>query len=108
MRRLSEEEEDAHLDASQIAEEASGVHSVDYDVWLDDKTGEKKIEKYYSYQHTEECPNCGYYTMKIDIEEVETAPTQNEPGKLLKHYKCSYCSHREQKEVVLAKLSSNA
>jgi hypothetical protein len=107
MRKLSEEEEDAHLDASQIAEEASGVHAVDYDVWLDEKTGYKTIEKYYSYQHTEECPNCGYFTMKIATEEVEIAPTQNEAGKLIKHYKCGYCKHREQKEVTLAKLSTN-
>ena len=48
MRKLSEEEEDAHLDAQQIAEEASGIHSIDYDVWLDEKTGYKKIEKYES------------------------------------------------------------
>jgi hypothetical protein len=108
MRKLSEEEEDAHLDAGQIAEEASGVHSVDYDVWLDEKTGHKIVEKYYSYQHTEECPNCGYFTMKIATEELEIAPTQDEPGKLVKHYQCSYCSHREQKEVTLAKLSTNA
>ncbi len=107
MRKLSETEEDAHLDASQIAEEASGIHSVDYDVWIDDKTGFKIVEKYMNYQHAEECPNCGFYTMRIDIEEVEKAPTNNETGLLAKHYKCSYCSHREIKEAVLAALSSN-
>jgi hypothetical protein len=107
MRKLSEAEEDAHLEASQIAEENSEVHSVDYDVWIDDKTGHKKIEKYYSYQHAEECTECGYVTMKINHEEIEKAPTANETGLLLKHYKCSYCGHREQREVVLAKLSDN-
>lgn len=107
MRRLSEEEEDAHMDEQQIAEEASAIHSVDYDVWLDDKTGFKKIEKYMAYQHAEECPECGYYTMKIYSEEVEKRPTQDEPGLLLKHYRCSYCRHREVREVVLAKFSAN-
>lgn len=107
MRKLSEEEEDAHLDASQIAEEASGVHSVDYDVWIDDKTGFKQIEKYLNYQHSEECPDCGFFTMKIDREEVEKAPTNSEPGLLAKHYRCSYCGHREMKEAVLAALSTN-
>lgn len=107
MRRLSEEEEDAHMDEAQIAEEASAIHSVDYDVWLDDKTGYKTIEKYMAYQHAEECPECGYYTMKIDTEEVEKRPTQDESGLLLKHYRCSYCRHREVREVVLAKFSSN-
>ncbi len=107
MRRLSEEEEDAHLDADQIAEEASAIHSVDYDVWLDDKTGFKKVEKYLAYMHAEECPECGYYTMKIYNEEIEKKPTQDESGLLLKHFRCSYCRHREVREVVLAKLSSN-
>lgn len=106
MRKLSEEEEDAHLEAHQIEEEAT-IHSVDYDVWLDEKTGFKKVEKYNSYQHAEECSECGYYTLKIDREEIETAPTQNESGLLLKHYKCEYCDHREAREVKLAKLASN-
>ena len=107
MRRLSEEEEDAHMDEAQIAEEASAIHSVDYDVWLDEKTGFKKIEKYMAYQHAEECPECGYYTMKIYSEEVEKKPTQDETGLLLKHYRCNYCRHREVREVVLAKFSAN-
>lgn len=107
MRKLSEAEEDAHLEASQIAEESSEVHSVDYDVWIDEKTGEKRVEKYFSYQHTEECTECGYFTMKIHHEDVDTAPTANETGILVKHYKCSYCGHREQRQVVLAKLSDN-
>jgi hypothetical protein len=106
MRRLSEEEEDVHLEADMIAEEAN-VHSVDYDVWIDEKTGHKKIEKYNSYQHAEECPECGYYTMKISKEEIEVKPTANETGLLLKHYKCEYCNHREAREVKLAKLSDN-
>jgi hypothetical protein len=107
MRKLSEEEEDAHLEASQIAEESSDVHSVDYDVWIDEKTGYKKVEKYMSYLHAEECPDCGYFTLKIDSEEVEKNPTESEEGILVKHYRCSYCNHRELREVTLAMLSEN-
>jgi len=101
MRKLSEEEEDAYMDADMIAEEAN-VHSVDYDVWLDEKTGYKKIEKYNSYQHAEQCPNCGYYTFRMEHEEMKQEPTAFESGLLLKHYKCGYCGHREAKELVLA------
>jgi hypothetical protein len=104
MRKLSEEEEDVHLDASQIAEEASAVHSVDYDVWIDEKTGFKTIEKYMNYQHTEECPVCGYVTMKLDNEELEVAPTATENGVLAKHYRCGYCRHREVRRVTLGKV----
>lgn len=107
MRKLSEEEEDAHLDETMIAEESSAVHSVDYDVWIDEKTGHKKIEKYFDYLHTEECPDCGYYTLKIDREEIIKPPTINDPGLIHKHYKCSFCGHRKLKEVTVAKLSAN-
>lgn len=105
MRKLSEQEEDAHLETSMIEEEL--FHSVDYDVWVDEKTGHKKIEKYFAYQHSEECPECGYFTFRIDREELEKAPTNNETGLFIKHFKCSYCNHREAREQVLAMLSSN-
>lgn len=107
MRKLSEGEEDVHLEASQVAEQTSEIHSVDYDVWVDEKTGFKKVEKYWGYQHAEQCSECGFYTMKIYEEEIEKKPTQTETGLLLKHYQCSYCRHREAKEVVIAMLATN-
>lgn len=106
MRKLRESEEEAHLEASQFAEQKE-IHAVDYDVWLDEKTGYKKIEKYYSYQHVEECPECGYVTLKIKSEEVAQAPGENDPGLLVKHYKCTYCGHREARETIIAALSHN-
>lgn len=105
MRKLSEQEEDAHLEESMIEEEL--FHSIDYDVWIDEKTGYKKIEKYFAYQHSEECPECGYYTLRIDREELEKAPTMEETGLFIKHFQCSYCNHREGREQILAKLSTN-
>jgi hypothetical protein len=107
MRRLGEDEEDIHLEQSQVEEEASEVHSVDYDVWIDEKTGFKKIEKYSAYQHAMECAECGYVTLRLVSEEIEKAPTQTDTGLLLKHYRCSYCKHREAKEVVIARLADN-
>lgn len=107
MRKLSEAEEDVHLDQDQIDQESSEIHSVDYDVWIDEKSGYKKIEKYMAYQHTEECSECGFFTSKIINEEIEMKPTINETGLLLKHYRCTYCRHRQAKEVIIAKLSSN-
>lgn len=105
MRKLTEQEEDAHLEESMIEEEL--FHSIDYDVWIDEKTGSKKIEKYFAYQHSEECPECGYFTFKISREELERAPTADETGLFIKHFQCSYCNHRERREQVLAKLSTN-
>lgn len=106
MRKLAEAEEEAHLEASQFTEQQI-VQSVDYDVWLDEKTGYKKIEKYISAQHAIECPECGYVTLKITKEEIETPPTEDSAGLLLKHYKCTYCKHREAHEIPIAALSEN-
>jgi hypothetical protein len=105
MRKLSESEEDHHLEASQIEEEK--IRVVDYDVWVDDKTGYKKIEKYPISQRSEECSECGFYTLKITKEDVEKEPTQTEEGLLIEHYECSYCGHREKRELIVARLSTN-
>ena len=107
MRKLSDEEGSVHLEADQLSMHKSEIHSAEYDVWLDDKTGEKKIDKYMAYQRGEKCGECGYYTMKIDVEEIEKQPTQLEDGLLLEHYKCSYCKHREAREVVISALGKN-
>jgi hypothetical protein len=106
MRKLTAAEEEAHLEETQFTEQ-SEVHSIDYDVWLDEKTGFKKIEKYESYQHAIECSECGYVTMRISQEEITQVPSPTEAGVLVKHYKCSYCGHREAKAVAVAKLSEN-
>ena len=89
MRLLSEEEEDVHLQEGMIAEE--NVFSIDYDVWIDEKTGDVLIEKYEGRLQALKCNSCGFYTMRIIKEEVTKAPTTEEPGELVKNYQCSYC-----------------
>ena len=89
MRLLSEEEEDVHLDEGMQAEE--DVFSVDYDVWIDEASGDTKIEKYQGHLEAVQCNNCGFYTMRVEREEVTKDPTPEEDGELIKHYKCSFC-----------------
>jgi hypothetical protein len=89
MRLLAEHEEDVHLDAGMKAEE--DVFSVDYDVWIDEKTNDVLVEKYQGHLQALECGNCGFYTLKVVKEEVTQQPTVNSPGELIKHYECSYC-----------------
>ncbi len=108
MRKLREEEESVHLEKAEIDAQASAIHSVEYDVWVDEKTGFKRVEKYMGFEHAEKCGECGFYTMKIASEEITRKPSMTEDGLLVKHYRCNYCKHREAREVLLAKLSSNA
>jgi len=89
LRLLGEEEEDVHLEEGMRAEE--NVFSIDYDVWVDEKTGEVKIEKYPGHLEAMKCNSCGFYTMKVVKEEITREPAKDSPGELIKHYQCYYC-----------------
>lgn len=103
MRLLSEDEEDVHLDEGMQAEEEA--FSVDYDVWIDEETGDTKIEKYQGHLQALQCNNCGFYTMKVTREEIVTQPTATEEGELIKHYECNYCGSIRATSFNIAKTS---
>lgn len=91
MRLLSEAEEDVHLNEGMQAEE--NVFSIDYDVWIDEKTGDLKIEKYDGHLIALRCGNCGFHTMKVVREEIIEHHNDGSPSELIKHYQCSYCKN---------------
>lgn len=102
MRLLSEEEEDVHLDEGMQAEEE--VFSVDYDVWVDEATGEVKIEKYAGRLEASKCNTCGFYTMKLNNEEITEPATHESEGEMIQHWGCSYCGAKRTKAVKIARL----
>jgi hypothetical protein len=91
MRLMSEDEEDVHLDEGMQAEE--NLFSIDYDVWIDEKTSDLKIEKYKGHLIALQCNNCGFYTMKVTREEIVERHEDESPKELLKHYQCAYCKN---------------
>ena len=91
MRLLSEEEEDVHLDEGRQTEES--IFSIDYDVWIDEKSGDIKIEKYEGHLTALKCNNCGFFTMKVMKEEITDRYEDESPKELVKHYKCAYCKN---------------
>jgi hypothetical protein len=91
MRLLSEDEEDVHLHEGMQAEES--VFSIDYDVWLDEKTGDIQIEKYEGHLTALRCNNCGFYTMRVVKEEIVERHDDGSPKELIKNYQCSYCKN---------------
>lgn len=104
MKLLTEEEEDVHLDLGMQAEE--NIFSIDYDVWIDEKSGDVKIEKYLGHLTGLRCNNCGFYTMKVWREEITERHDDGTPKELLKHYQCAYCKnvratqfHVSQREI---------
>ncbi len=103
MKLLSEDEEDVHLDEGMQAEE--NVFSVDYDVWVDEETGDIQIEKYPGHLIAYQCNSCGFKTMKLIKEEIITTPTEDTEGEMIKNYQCTYCSAKRSKTIRVAKLS---
>ncbi len=99
MKLLSEDEEDAYLDEGMQAEE--DAFSVDYDVWIDEATGDTHIEKYKGHLSALECDRCGFQTLKLEKEEVLKSPTDYEDGEIEKEYKCSYCGRIKRKTMKL-------
>ncbi len=102
MNLLSEEEEDVHLDEGMQAEE--NVFSVDYDVWVDQETGEVKIEKYPGELVALKCGTCKFQTLRLISEEIMEEATKETEGTLIKHYECSYCKSTRTTENTIAKV----
>ena len=103
MKLLSEEEEDVHLDEGMQAEE--NLFSVDYDVWVDEESGDVQIEKYPGHLLALRCNSCGFKTMKLVKEEIIIAPEEEKDGEMIKNYRCSYCKTKRSKTVKVSRLS---
>jgi hypothetical protein len=107
MKLLSEEEEDVYLDEGMQAEE--NVFSVDYDVWIDEASGDTHIEKYKGHLNAHECDNCGFQTLRLIKEEVAEEATEFWDGSVNQEYNCSYCGRVKRKTIALTfKVKENA
>lgn len=91
MRLLAEDEEDVHLPDGMQAEEKT--FSIDYDVWIDEKTNDIKIEKYQGQLLALQCRNCSFYTMRVQREEIVEHHPDGSPKELVKYYQCTYCKN---------------
>lgn len=105
MKLLNEDEEDLHLTKEQLEHEE--IFAFDYDVWVDETTGEKIVEKYDIHHTSLLCDECRFRTLREVKEVVDKMPTQTEGGELTKYYKCDYCDHKEQKKKHLSSLNEN-
>ena len=99
MKLLNELEEDEFMSDEMIAlEEAS---EADFDVWMDEVSDEKIIHKYDISDKALVCPACNFRTLKERKEKVLKDASEFEEGLVEKFYQCTYCNHKESKEVKL-------
>lgn len=99
MTLLNEMQEDAHLSQKMIDEE--DTLSVDYDVWMDDESDYKVIERYDTRFHPLVCESCNFRTLVEKQVKIVREPQQSIKGLLRKHYECTYCGHLESKDIAI-------
>lgn len=104
LRLLNEHEEDVHMTSEMLKHERTFAY--DYDIWIDEETGFKLVERYDGHLHALMCDDCNFRTLKDYREEILKSPTYEEKGVLVKHFKCSNCGHMEKREVFIAPLQA--
>ena len=103
MKKLSEQEEDVHLDTGQQVEEEIG--SVDYDVWVSDKPDDIMVLAYRSsLSKYSECPNCGYRTYYHADSKVVRSATYSHDGEGIRNYACRHCDYTHTKRYRVPRL----
>lgn len=107
MDKLSEDDDNAFLSASQDFEEKLGT--VDYDVWLCPDCGTVArfpfVEKQLKYK---ECPNCHTIAMNLVMDKVVEPPTTRKQGHGEKLYQCQFCKHKRREGYVIPKKDNDA
>jgi hypothetical protein len=106
MRLLSEDEEDIHLTDEMIKDEED--LKFEYDVWLDESSGEKYFEKYNIHFHALVCDNCEFRTLTSRGEKIVEHPTHETEGIMIAHYKCANCDYAKEVETRIPTLVSEA
>jgi uncharacterized protein len=92
-RVLSEEEDDAHLDAGQQREEE--LRSINYDVYVCGICSSLSVmAKRALFSRYSRCSSCGYRTMTTSSTTVETATTYSE-GRAEVTEDCHHCNHHD-------------
>lgn len=104
MRKLSEEDEDEYLTQGQITEEL--LRSIDYDVWITDKSDDVLILSYRPiFSDYKTCPKCHFSAFKKIHDHQIRPPTYVLDGMGQRKHECSNCQHVEIKTYYITKLS---
>ena len=100
MKLLNEQEEDVYLTEEMQKDEES--LKFDYDVWLDEQTGNIQIEKYDMHDNAIICPDCQYRTFKTVNDNIVSTDEGNEI--LQRDLECTYCGFKDSKLFKVADL----
>ena len=103
MRKLTDEDEDKYLTSGQITEEL--VKSVDYDVWVTDKSDDVLILAYRPlFTKYTTCPKCHFKTYFKVYDRQISAPSYSSSGTGERKYECANCKHVDRSTYVIPRL----
>ena len=105
MHRLSELEDNAHIQPGNVAEES--IDSMDYDVWTCD-CGRSSIESYKGKSPADSCPKCNYRTYRVTNTRTLQAATTSSSGLREITHTCAYCKHNVTKTETIPKISTSS
>lgn len=90
--KLSEKDDDQHLQKAQVFEEELG--SVDYDVWLCGLCQSKETLNYVNrFSKYSSCPKCGTKALFKESRRTITEPTYTSTGTGEQRDRCKFCNH---------------
>jgi uncharacterized protein len=93
MKKLSEKDEDIHLESGQMIEEK--IKSIDYDVWTTEDQLDVLILSYaYNNSGYKSCEKCGHKTYSLDYDSILKEATTIRKGNGQKKYSCKNCNHQ--------------
>ena len=102
-RRLSEQEEDAHLSAARRAEERLG--SVDHDVWLCGGCGATHRVSFPNDDAAfEACPKCNTVAMRVVSDTELKSASATQTGQGVRKHACQHCGHQRKERYVIARM----
>lgn len=105
MCKLDEETDNDYLTPAQDAEER--LNSVDYDVWLCPRCGEKDVIPYVNKRSAfTNCVRCGARTCTLAENRIIKQPTTSSEGMGEKVYICHNCRQRTSVPYKIAKVAS--
>lgn len=106
MRKTSGSEELSLLTKAQQSEE--GVKSIDYDVWLCDACGNKKILPYSRGSKYSECQKCHAKTRFLQGNMMKSPATSFSSGMGEKVFACKNCSFIEKDRYIIPRIVASS
>lgn len=104
---MDEKTDDGFLEAYQLIEEK--LKSVDYDVWQNPVTQERKIFRFENlWSKYKECPSCKSKTFYMSKNVTLQSPSYTSTGLGEKTYTCKACQFQKQEQYTIAKLTKSS